>query len=98
MGKHIIIKPVISEKSENLSDKVNQYTFVVDKNANKIQIKQEVEQLYGVQVERVNTMIMPGKAKSRSTRAGMVKGVRPAYKKAIVTVAEGDMIDLYGEI
>ena len=98
MAKHIIIKPVISEKSENLSDKVNQYTFIVDKKANKIQIKNEVEQLYGVQVQRVNTMIMPGKAKSRSTRSGITKGMKSSYKKAIVTVVEGEMIDLYGEI
>jgi large subunit ribosomal protein L23 len=98
MEKTILIKPVISEKSEGLTEKIGKYTFVVDKKANKIEIKKAVEGQYNVSVESVNTMIMPAKNKVRNTRSGMVKGRVAAYKKAIVTLATGEEIDFFGDI
>jgi len=77
---------------------MNRYAFIVGRKANKIEIKKAVEQFYGVQVIDVNTAVMPGKAKSRNTKAGVVSGRKPAKKKAYVTVAEGESIDLYGTI
>lgn len=97
MAKVILIKPVISEKSEMLSEK-NQYTFIVDKTATKFDIKREVKFKYDVNVTSVNTMIMPHKAKSRNTRSRVILGRVPSFKKAVVTVADGDVIDFYGEI
>jgi large subunit ribosomal protein L23 len=97
MPRYILIKPLISEKSEKLSTKEDKYTFIVDNKANKIEIKQAVEALYSVTVTDVNTITMPAKRKSRFTKTGIVKGERPSYKKAIVKLADGDSIDLYGE-
>ena len=98
MSKTILIKPVVSEKAELLSEDRAQYTFVVDKSANKIQIRQAVEERYGVSVARVNTAIIPGKTKNRSTKSGIIRGRVPAFKKAIVTLTEGETIDLYNEL
>ena len=98
MHKQIIIKPMITEKSETLSEELVQYSFVVNKKANKIEIKSAVEQLYGVTVESVNTMIMPGKSKTRNTRSGLQKGKKPSFKKAIVRLSEGEEIDFFGDI
>jgi large subunit ribosomal protein L23 len=92
----ILIKPILSEKANKLSEKQNRYTFVVDKKANKLEIKKAVEQFYGVQVSEVNTIVVPSKAKSRYTKAGFISGRKPSKKKAIVTVAEGETIDIYG--
>jgi large subunit ribosomal protein L23 len=97
MKSSILIKPVISEKTERLSGKLSQYTFVVHKQANKIEIKNAVEKHYGVSVERINTCIVASKAKSRSTRAGVLKGSVSAFKKAIVTLKEGEELDFFGE-
>ena len=94
----IIIKPVISEKMTTLGEKLNRYGFIVDKKANKIQIKKAVEDMYGVSVEAVNTMIYGGKPKSRFTKTGVISGKTKAYKKAIVTLLEGDNIDCYSSI
>ena len=98
MAKQILIKPIISEKAELLSEDLGKYSFVVDKSANKIEIRNAVEEMYSVTVEDVNTMIMPAKLKSRFTRSGVLKGRKSAYKKAVVTLAEGEEIDLYGEV
>jgi len=98
MGKNILIKPIISEKSEYLSGDFNQYSFVVNKKANKIEIGKAVEEMYGVQVSSVNTMIMPSKSKVRNTRSGMLRGSVSAYKKAIVKLAPGEEIDFFGDI
>ncbi len=100
MAKNILIKPIISEKSEILSAKSpSQYSFVVNKTANKIEVKKAVEDMYpGVKVTRVNTATMPAKAKSRNTRAGVLKGRVSGYKKAFVTLAEGSEIDFFGEV
>lgn len=96
MPRYILIKPLISEKAEQLSGKEDKYTFVVDDKANKIEIKQAVEAMYSVTVTDVNTLRMPGKAKSRYTKTGIVRGRKPSYKKAIVKLAAGDSIDLFG--
>ncbi len=94
----IIIKPVITEKMSGLGEKMNRYGFVVIKKANKLQIKKAVEELYGVDVETVNTMNYLGKGKSRFTKAGVIAGRTSAYKKAIVTLAAGETIDFYSNI
>ena len=94
----IIVKPIVSEKMTKLSDKLNRYGFRVQKNANKIEIKQAVEALYNVTVTDVNTIVVAPKKKSRFTKSGVISGSSPAYKKAIVTVKEGDQIDFYSNI
>lgn len=94
----VLIKPVLTEKVNKQIEKNRSYTFVVDRKANKLEIKKAVEEFYGVNVTGVNTLVMPAKAKSRYTKAGFIHGRKPAKKKAIVTVAEGEEINLYGEI
>ena len=94
----VLIKPILSEKANKQAEKSNRYSFVVDKKANKLEIKKAVESFYGVQVEDVNTIVVPSKAKARYTKAGFIVGRKPAKKKALVTVAEGESIDLYGTI
>ncbi len=98
MGKLVLIKPVLSEKAERLSEKRQQYTFIVDRKVNKLEIKKAVELMYNVNVESVNTAVIPGKIKSRNTKTGIVRGQKPAYKKAFVTLIKGEEIDLYGNI
>lgn len=98
MAKRILIKPLITEKTDQLNDKLNQVTFVVDKKANKIEIRKAVERHYNVSVTSVNTGIMPGKLRVRFTRAGLERGRLSGFKKAVVTLAPGDEIDLYGEL
>lgn len=94
----IIKKPVITEKMTAISEKLHRYAFVVDKRANKLQIKQAVQDLYGVQVESVNTINYEGKLKSRYTKTGAVNGRRNSFKKAIVTLAKGETIDFFSNI
>ncbi len=94
----IILKPVITEKMTAKGEKLNQYGFIVDKRANKIEIKGEVEQLYGVEVLSVNTMNYSGKRKSRNTKSGVISGKTNAFKKAIVTIGEGESIDFFSNI
>ncbi|MBO7530136.1 MAG: 50S ribosomal protein L23 [Bacteroidales bacterium] len=94
----IIKKPVITEKMTAISEKLNRYAFIVDVRANKLQIKQAVQELYGVQVAAVNTMRYDGKLKSRYTKAGVISGRRDAFKKAIVTLAKGETIDFFSNI
>ncbi len=94
----IIIKPVITEKMTLLTEKYNRYAFIVDKRANKIQIKNAVEKLYNVDVEDVNTMNYNGKDRTRYTKSGIIKGRTKSTKKAIVTVASGQIIDFYSNI
>lgn len=93
-----LIKPVISEKMSALSDKLNNYAFVVDRKANKIEIAKAVEDMYGVTVNDVRTLNVPAKKKSRFTKSGLVTGRKSGYKKAIVTITEGQEIDFYSEI
>ena len=94
-----IVKPLVTEKMTNITEKQpNRYGFVVRPEANKLQIKAEVEALYKVSVVDVNTMNYAGKRSSRCTKAGLIRGQKSAFKKAIVTLKEGDMIDFYSNI
>lgn len=98
MAKTILIKPMMTEKSEQLSEGLGKYSFVVNKKTNKIEIKKAVEEMYNVSVESVNTCIMPAKAKNRNTRSGLIKGRTASYKKAIITLSEGEEINFFGDI
>ena len=93
-----IIKPIVTEKMNTVSEKQNKFGFIVRPEANKLEIKAEVEALYNVTVVAVNTMRYSGKNKSRYTRSGIINGRTNAYKKAIVTLKEGDTIDFYSNI
>ena len=94
----VLVKPILTEKANSQQDKLRRYAFRVDRKANKLEIKKAVEDFYGVNVVNVNTSVVPGKNKTRFTKAGYVQGRKPAYKKAMVTVAEGETIDLYAAI
>ena len=94
----IQIKPIITEKANAYSEKLNCYTFAVSPDANKFQIKDIVEKLYNVRVDRVNIANYAGKRKQRYTKGGLIRGRKPAFKKAYVTVAKGQKIDYYSNI
>jgi len=94
----ILIRPIVTEKMTKLSEKFNRNGFIVNKNADKLQIKNAVEKMYDVKVIAVNTMIYGGKVKSRYTKKGLQVGRTNSYKKAIVTLAEGNVIDFYSNI
>lgn len=94
----VLIKPIVSEKSNKLTELRRTYAFKVHRRANKLEIKKAVEEFYGVTVKDVNTLVVPGKNKTRYTKAGFIKGQKPSYKKALVTVAEGENIDLYSNV
>ncbi len=94
----IIFKPIITEKMTIQGEKLNRYGFIVDKEANKIQIKDAIEELYSVSIVSVNTMRYAGKSKTRNTKTAIVRGKTNAFKKAIVTLVEGDKIDFYSNI
>ena len=94
----IILKPIVTEKMNLKGESLKQYGFVVDKRANKVQIKKAVEELYGVTVESVNTMRYAGKQKSRFTKTGLITGKKNTLKKAVVTLKEGETIDFYSNI
>ena len=93
-----IVKPLVTEKMTSLTDKQNKFGFVVRPEANKLQIKKEVEALEGVTVVDVNTSRYAVKNKSRYTRSGLIKGRSNAFKKAVVTLKEGETIDFYSNI
>jgi large subunit ribosomal protein L23 len=95
---NILIRPIISEKMTGLGEKLNRYGFIVAKKANKIQIKKAIQDFYGVDVLAVNTMNYSGKETSRNTKSGIIKGRKNSFKKAIVTLAQGDSIDFYSNI
>jgi len=94
----VIIKPIITEKMTAQAETMGRYGFIVDNRATKIQIRKAVQDLYGVKVAAVNTMRYGGKLKSRYTKAGFVQGKTNAFKKAIITLAEGETIDFYSNI
>lgn len=94
----ILRKPIITEKMTKAGEKLGMYGFVVDKNANKIQIKNEVQKIYNVTVESVNTMKYYGKLKSRFTKTGTITGSKGVFKKAVVTLKKGETIDFYSNI
>lgn len=94
----ILIRPIVTEKMTIQGDKLNRYGFIVDREANKVEIKNAVEQMYGVTVKDVNTVNYHGKRKSRFTKAGLLTGRANHYKKAYVTLAGEDKIDFYSNI
>lgn len=94
----ILKKPVLTEKTTAQGEKLNRYAFVVDTNANKIQIKAAVEAMYGVTVEAVNTVIVAGRTRTRGTKSGSITGRTSRYKKAFVTLAKGETIDFYSNV
>jgi large subunit ribosomal protein L23 len=93
----VIVKPIITEKMSALEEKLGRYGFIVDESANKLVIKKAIELTYGVSVQSVNTMRYAGKTK-RNRKTWTMDGRTPSYKKAIVTVKEGEVIDIYGNI
>ena len=94
----VLIKPIITEKLNKLGESLNRYGFVVDRKANKVQIKSEIKKMYGVEVKAVNTMVVPGKERVRNTKRGAIKGMKSPYKKAIITLEEGETIDFFSNI
>jgi large subunit ribosomal protein L23 len=95
----ILIKPILTEKQTAISEKFpNRYGFRVAPSANKVEIRKAVEELYGVTVKSVNTINYSGKLKSRYTKTGVIKGKTPAFKKAIITLKEGESIDFFSNI
>ena len=91
----IIIKPIISEKANYLTDLRGAYSFLVNPKANKIQVKKATEVLYGVKVADVRTMIYAPKVSSKHTKKGLQVGKTSKLKKAIVSLAEGEVIDIF---
>ena len=92
---NIIIKPIVTEKMTQKTESLNDYGFVVNRKANKIEIKKAVENSYGVKVLSVRTMIYRGKEKSRFTKTGVIKGKTSSFKKAIVRLEKDNSIDFY---
>jgi large subunit ribosomal protein L23 len=93
----VLVKPILTEKASSANEK-GIFVFVVDKNANKIQIRKAVESTYNVKVINVNTMNVLGKSVSKFTKTGIVNGRKPSYKKAIVQLKEGEFIDFYSQV
>ena len=96
--KEILKKPLITEKYNDLAERLEQFAFVVDRKATKSDIKAEIEKVYEVNVTRVRTMIYGGTRKTRYTKRGFVEGRTASYKKAIVTLKEGETIDFYSNL
>ena len=96
--ENIIIKPLITEKATRAAEKFQQFGFIVKPEANKIEVKTAIEKMYGVNIQAINTIVVYGKTKSRNTKAGVVTGNAPKYKKAIVTLKDGETIDFYSNI
>jgi large subunit ribosomal protein L23 len=94
----VLIKPLVTEKMTAMADKANRYGFVVNRKANKLQVKSAVEKMYGVTVDSVNTMVIPGKKRTRNTKSKFIVGRTSAYKKAIVTLSSGSTIDFFSNI
>ena len=94
----ILVKPIITEKATNDSELYNRYAFVVDKRANKLEIKGAVGAAYGVAVDSVRTMNHPAERKTKYTKKGLVSALASGYKKAIVQLAEGESIDFYNNL
>jgi large subunit ribosomal protein L23 len=94
----ILIKPLVTEKLTAQGEKLNRYGFIVDRKANKLQIKAAIEQRYNVSVADVNTCNYHGKRKSRFSKAGVLRGRMNHFKKAYITLAGDDKIDFYSNI
>jgi large subunit ribosomal protein L23 len=91
----VLIRPLYTEKIARLQESENKFAFEVDKNANKIEIRREIEKKFDVKITAIQTMIMQGKMRQQLTRGGRFSGRRPDWKKAIVKLAEGDKLDLF---
>lgn len=96
--KTVLKRPLITEKFNDLAEKRGQFAFVVDKKASKDEIREEIEKIYDVKVDRVRTMVYQGKTKTRYTKKGFLEGRKAGYKKAIVTLKDGGEIDFYSNI
>lgn len=94
----VILKPLVTEKMESLGEKQPRYGFIVEINASRLQVKKAVEEFYGVTVKKVNTMRYAGKRSHRYTKTGMIEGRTKNFKKAIVTLKEGQTIDFFSNI
>ncbi|MDR0744040.1 MAG: 50S ribosomal protein L23 [Tannerella sp.] len=95
----IIIKPIVTEKQTAMTEKMpNRFGFRVSPKANKLEIKKAIEDMYNVSVVSVNTMNYSGKVKSRYTKSGVITGRQDSFKKAIITLKEGDTIDFFSNI
>lgn len=94
----ITITPIVTEKATRLTEKLNRYTFRVSPEANKHQIRQLVEQIYGVHVTGVNTQVVRSKNRSRWTKSGLLRGKTAEWKKAVITVKDGQTIDFYSNL
>jgi large subunit ribosomal protein L23 len=94
----VLKKPIITEKATDAGEKLGQYAFIVDKKANKVEIKNAIEKMYSVTVESVNTMTMPGKINTRQTKSSISYGIKGNNKKAVVTLKKGETIDFYSSI
>jgi large subunit ribosomal protein L23 len=95
---NVLLKPIVTEKMNAQGEIMNRYGFIVDKRANKIQIRNAVEEMYDVTVKDVNTMRYAGKSSMRYTKGGMIHGKKASFKKAVVTLIDGDSIDFYSNI
>ncbi|NLJ82369.1 MAG: 50S ribosomal protein L23 [Bacteroidales bacterium] len=95
---NVIIKPIVTEKMTAMSEKGNRYGFIVNRNANKEQIKKAIETLYTVEVESVNTIVQRGKDASRYTKSGLIRGNKNTFKKAIVQLKGDHTIDIFSNI
>ncbi len=95
--RQILLRPVITEKMTSITEKQNKYGFIVDGNANKIEIAKAVEKRFKVDVEDVNTVNHKGKLKLQMTKKGRFEGRTPSYKKAIVTIKSGQKIEMFGQ-
>jgi large subunit ribosomal protein L23 len=94
----ILVRPIVTEKMTKQGETLNRYGFIVDKRADKLQIKSAIEKMYEVNVASINTMRYAGRTKTRFTKTGVQRGKTSAYKKAIVTLAQGEVIDFYSNI
>ncbi len=94
-ANEIIIKPILTEKTNKLTEKSAEYVFKVHKKANKLEIKKAVETFYNVKIEDVRTIIVPSKLKVRMTKKRLLEGRKQSYKKAVIKVAKGETIDFY---
>lgn len=93
-----MIRPIVTEKATKLTEQLNRYTFRVSPEANRCQIKELVEKQYGVKVVKVNTAVVRGKNKSRWTKSGLLRGKTAGWKKAYVSIADGQTIDFFSNI
>lgn len=95
---NVLVKPIVTEKMTAQAEKFRRYGFVVNRAANKIEIKKAVESMYGVKVDEVNTARYRGKTRIRNTKSGAIAGRTSMYKKAVVTLAKGDTIDFFSNV